>query len=287
MAIVAPDLMTAMRYFVGAQAKPGGLYFVSIDHSPSEQLGNDCHTMALVISQSMEHQKIADELAQKLNRTKLKQWKEGRSTKAKLKYKRDFQTHFFHVLKNYPVLVVIFHAKEVDILKYEEYFVRDIGAAGAYIRSILNDKISIGPVILSGNEKPLTFEISVKHAPMIVYTVSNLLRIYDSLLQAVNEVSSSGSSRNSAWIQIWSDRPPNDFHGPYAEIMRIFLGGSRMSGNYTWGGFTHDDNQQIDLLVDNLAGLFHEICNDNKAYYYQGPPLEEPIVGVCCVQKLT
>ena len=257
-------------------------YFVSIDHSPSEQLGHDSHTMAMVISQNMEHQKVADELAKELNLKNLKQWKNADG-----KYKRNFHLKFFHVLKNFPVLVVIFYAKESDILKYELHFVADIGASGLYSKMVLNEKeiVEIGPFILSDSKEPETLKLSAKHAPMAAFTASCLLRVYDSLQQAFLEAIDSTNNNMHLGMQVWSDRPPTNFDGPYGKAMEIFLGGSR--GEFTYGGFTQDDNQQIDLLADNLAGLCNELCSCKTAYEYKGPPLSPPIIGAFLIQTFS
>jgi hypothetical protein len=274
--IVAPDLITAARYFISVHDSSLQMphFAVSIDHSPSEQSGHDSHTMALVISQNMEHQIIADEIAKELNLKNLRQWKNANN-----KYKKNFHLTFFNILKKYPVLVVVFHAKELDILKYEAHFVNDIGAFGAYKKVVVGEKeiVEVGPFIQGGSKEPEILKMSAKHAPMAAFTASCLLRVYDSLRQALYEVSDRTNNNIPLRIEVWSDRPPTNFDGPYGKVMGIFLWGSR--GKFTYGGFTHDDNQQIDLLADNLAGMCNEFCSWKKKYEYRGPPLIPPIIG--------
>lgn len=264
--IVALDLATAARLFIGSTVDPFQFpYFVSVDHSPSEQLGHADHTMALVVSRNMEHQSVADEIAKELKRDRLMQWKRAGAT-----YRKNFHRKLFHVLRRHPVMVVIIHATETNIRKHETYFINDIGAGGAYTKTNADGKtlVEIGPFIKNRSEKAETLKISEKHALMAAFSASCLLRLFDALRNAILEVSPATKANSDCWMQIWSDRPPNNFDGPYGQLMEIFLGASRLGGHYTWGGFTEDDNQQIDLLADNLCGLFNEIISGKKIYKY-------------------
>ena len=212
--IVARDLITAARIFISSNIETYQTpFFVSIDHSPSEQLGYDNHTMAIVVSQNMEHQTVADEIAIELKRERLTQWKLAGRT-----YRRNFHLKLFHVLRRHPVLVAIFHAAESHIRKHETYFIHDIGAAGAYTKKMgTNGKptVEVGPFIWSGAEKPEKLKIPEKHALMAAFTVSSLLRLFEALEKAILEKRPSTKEGSAVWMQIWSDRPPNNFDGPY------------------------------------------------------------------------
>src|SRR5512135_3657356 len=104
--IAAPDLMSAMRLFVSNLTNPDlSLFAISIDHSPSEQVdGSEWHTTALIISQSMQHQALADEIGRRISpiENKLKQWKN-----ISKEYRKKFHQEFFQALKKYPLLAVV------------------------------------------------------------------------------------------------------------------------------------------------------------------------------------
>ena len=283
--IVAPDLIAAMRWFVANLNNPAlSPLLMSIDHSPSEQVdGSEWHHSVLVISQNGEHQALADELGATLNpstRT-LKQWKNANQT-----YKRHFHQTLFHALKNHPVLVLASSIKESAVIQHEATFADALGIAGCYRRIMDNGKakVEFGPYTCSDDGAPQTLVVSGRHAPMAIHVSHYMLRIHTHLQAAVSE--RMGRPDVPVWFQVMSDKPPNDFIGPYAELMWLLLGGPTTQGRFTWGGFTGIEDQPIDLLADNLAGLMNEITQRPDLYAYQGPPLQPPISGVFCWERL-
>ncbi|AON55774.1 hypothetical protein [Herbaspirillum seropedicae] len=283
--IAAPDLATAMRWFVSSLANPGfGHFFVSTDHSPSEQIyGQEWHHSILILSQNVEHQAIADELGAALNpRTgKLKQWKH-----ADQHYKSSFHQAIFHTLKKHPVLIYGTSAKESAVLQHEAAFADALGITGCYRRIEMNSKTNVefGPYFRSDDNHPQTLTVSEKHAPMAIYLAHSLLRVHTHLQAAVAQ--QAGCANVPIWFQVMSDKPPTDFTGPYADLMWLLLGGPATAGKFTWGGFKCEEDQPIDLLADNLAGMINDITIKPNLYMYQGSPLEPPISGVFYRERL-
>jgi hypothetical protein len=277
--------MTAMRLFVLNLTDPTLFpYVCSIDHSPSEQVdGSEWHTSALIISQNMEHHALADELGKRINPTSksLKQWKDSSEN-----YRRQFHQEFFHVLKDYPVLALTVTSKEKTILAYEQFLANELGIAGCYKRVELDGKkkVEFGPFTYEENTPPKILIVSARHAPMAIFTANHLLRIHTFLKKAIGE--RIGIAEVPVWIQVWSDKPPNDFVGNYAELMWLLLGGGNAQGKFTWGGFTENTNQAIDLLADNLAGLFNEIIQRPDQNRYKGRELQPPVKGVFYWERL-
>ncbi len=97
---------------------------------------------------------------------------------------------------------------------------------------------------------------------MAIFLAHCLLQIHSFMNTALNEKYKAVDS--FLRMAVWSDKPPNDFNGPYAELMWLLLGSSSAQGKFTWGGFTGNDDQAIDLLADNLAGLFDQIIRNPK-----------------------
>lgn len=278
--IAAPDLMTAMRWFSASLVDPVlPSFFMSIDHSPSEQMdGSEWHHSVLIISQSIEHQALADELGSTLNPSTriLKQWKSATSA-----YRKRFHQEVFHVLKKYPVLVLASSIKEKAMLQHEAAFANALGITGHYKRITVDrrTKVEFGPYIDSDDEAPKTLVISEKHAPMAIHIAHYMLRVHEHLQTAMSEIIGPVNASMTR-VDVMSDKPPNDFSGNYAKLMWLLLGGPATQGKFTWGGFTGAEDQPIDLLADNLAGLINEITQKPNLYIYQGPSLQPPIRGI-------
>jgi len=283
--IAAPDLMTAMRLFVSNLTDPALFpYACSIDHSPSEQVdGSEWHTSALIISQNMEHHALANELGKRINPNSkcLRQWK-GSSKN----YRRQFHQEFFHVLKDYPVLALIASARENTILGHEQSLADQLGITGHRKRVELDGKkkVEFGPFTYEENTPPKTLIVPERHAPMAIFTANYLLRIHTSLKAAIGE--RIGTSEVPLWVQVWSDKPPSDFTGKYAKLMWLLLGGGSTQGKFTWGGFTGNTDQPIDLLADNLAGLLNEITQRPDKNRYKGRELQPPVKGMLYWERL-
>lgn len=281
--IAAPDLMSAMRLFVSNLTNSDlSLFEISIDHSPSEQVdGSEWHTTALIISQRMQHQALADEIGIRISPTdkKLRQWKNTSK-----EYRNSFHQEFFHALKNYPLLAVVVSAKERSILSHEQQLAYELGVLGHYKRINQHGKakVEFGPFFSGENTTPRVLIVSEKHAPMAIFTANLLLRIHSLLSK---EISEKLGDTQFLRIAIWSDKPPNDFTGRYADLMRLLLGSGNAQRKFTWGGFTGNDDQGIDLLADNLAGLFNEITLHPEHNEYRGEELQPPTIGVFCWER--
>jgi len=283
--IDVPDLFEAIKLFVkslDSQVQP--LYNISTDHAPSEQIdGSLWHTSVFVISSGMEHHELAVELGEKVNQHNhvLKQWKSANGS-----YKRKFHQEFFHILKNYPVLVIVLSAQEKIILSQEHYFAQQLGVSGRYRKIKRHERLAyeFGPYHSTDNNNLKTLVVSEKHAPMAFFLAHCLLEIHTLMNVALNEKHSVTDS--FLRMAIWSDKPPNDFNGNYAELMWLLLGSSSTQGKFTWGGFTGSNDQEIDLLADNLAGLFNQIIHHPEQHVYKGAELQPPIIAVFNWSKL-
>lgn len=279
--IDAPDLETAMRWFVSnLEPTSPAHFFLSTDHSPAEVIGNhEWHHSVLVLSQNVEHQQLADELGNELNRSsgKLRQWA-GQTKNAA--YKRSFHNRLFHSLRKYPVLIYVISARQNAVLQHEAALAQALQIGGNYRRISVGDKpkVVFGPFNYFDGGPEQTLEVSEKFVPMAIHLAHTLLRVHTSLQYAL--IMRDGNTIPNLLFQVMSDRPPSDFTGPYADLMYLLLAGAPTNGKFTWGGFTGGEDQPIDLLADNIAGLIREITSNPSAYQYEGPPLDMPIKGV-------
>ena len=245
--------------------------------------GSEWHTSALIISQNMEQHAVADELGKRINRNSrsLSQWK-----KSSRNYKQRFHLEFFHVLKDYPVLALVISSREKSILAHEQSLASNLGISGCYKRVQRNGKkkVEFGPFVYEEGAPSQTLITPDNHAPMAIFTVNHLLRIHTFMRAAICE--KLGVQEFPLWISVWSDKPPNDFTGPYAELMLLLLGSGNAQGKFTWGGFTGDTDQPIDLLADNVAGLFGGIAKNPHQNHYKGRELQPPVTGVFYWEQL-
>jgi hypothetical protein len=283
--IAAPDLETAAMLFVSNLPDPlVGPYFVSTDHSPSEQMDDhEWLISALIVSQNMEHQAVADEIGIQVNPNgrSLKQWKASNDA-----YKGRFRQEIFHVIKDHPVLVFIASARKETILASEQRLAGYLGISECYRRVPQGNKtkVEFGPYLMDNSTVPKTLVVSEKYAPIAIFIAGYLVRLHEFIKSAICK--KLDIQDFPFWMQVLSDRPPNDFDGPYAELMWLLLGGGKAQDKFTWGGFTEDDSQPIDLLADNLAGLFHDIAKNPAKYAHTGRELQPPVTGVVCWEQL-
>ena len=275
---VTPEKLTdALRIYM-RQNQNDGLYIVSMDHSPSEQLtGEDWHTTVLVLSSGVEHSEIARRIAQRLrpNTEKLTKW-----VNASRAYRRNFLNEFFNQLASFPVYVFALSAQETTIWKSITHFIKELGLDKYYHRSQGSNKkvsITLGPFLKAPNGEPSTLILSEKRAVMCLFISHFVLRMHRQMYEAIN-----ASSRNDPGHVNWNFYG-DKFPGPQGEDMdpmfQILSNLDRNTGRIAWGYFKQGDTVESDLLADNLAGLLNAYAGKhslivkpsevvNKGFFY-------------------
>lgn len=280
------SLEGAVRTFVSeGDEESKSCLLAFIDHSPSEQLGYEDHTSVIFISPPSQLRPLIDELTALIG--PLRQWKSAGS-----KYKKLFFENIFHLIAKYPVLVAVFCAKEMDILKGEANFLIEVGADNSWRRFERSGKtyVEIGPI--SDNEsREICFELTDRQAPMALFTAVIVNKLMGEIKREIDNRKHSSisisrkSGNNETKLFIYSDKPPGDFGGTYSKFLEALLFCSPNADCFAFGGFTGQDDVPEDVLTDNVVGLFREITTGKWEHQKDERGLIPPIRGVLTVQR--
>lgn len=270
---IKPDKLTDALRIHTSKHPNDGLYIVSMDHCPSEQLtGEDWHTTVLVLSAGMEHAELARRLAQRLRPRMgtLTKW-----TNATGAYRRNFLKEFFKELAVYPVCVLGLSAQESSIWKSVSHFIRELGLDGRYQRTEGHGKgakVSLGPLVRASTGETFTPVLSEKRAAMCLFVAHFVLRMHRHMYEAVN-ASSPDRPSHVNW-NFFGDRFPGPPDGDMALMFQILSVLDRSTGRILWGHFTEGDVVETDLLADNLAGVLNEAARMADKYGLTALPCE-------------
>jgi len=240
--------------------EPGdGLYIVSMDHSPSEQLGGALwHTTALILSRAMEHSSLARNLARQLRpRTgTLTKWRNA--TRA---YRRRFLDEFIRELESLPVYAFAISATEASISSSLDHFVTELGLAAHYRRVEEEGgtaKIRLGPFVRASTGETAEVILSQNRAAMCLFVGHFILRMHRRMYDAAN----SDRPEDPGHINwnFYGDKFPGPPGGDMDLMFQILVGLHRGSGRILWGYFTESDTVETDLLADNVAGALNHIA---------------------------
>ncbi|MCW5298295.1 hypothetical protein DXT88_08915 [Herbaspirillum lusitanum] len=232
-----------------------GLYSLSMDHSPSEQLtGETWHTTVLIMSSHMQHEMLAVRLARRLRHKTgiLMKW-----TNASKKYRDCFLSVFFEELNVSPaVSVFAISAKEGEIRDSAEHFIRELGLQQHYNRvETLAGKIrvEIGPLMNVTKGEKVTISLSENRALMGLFIAHFVIRMQSCMYEAAKNINQVSMIN----LNFLGDK----FPGPPGQEMDLMFQAltsfSRATGRIAWGYFGESDTEQMDLLADNLAGALN------------------------------
>ncbi len=236
-----------------------GLFIVSMDHSPSEQLtGASWHTTALVLSAGLEHYAMAQSLARRLRpqtRT-LAKWRDA--TRA---YRRRFLGEFIGELASFPVYTFAISASESSVSSSLGHFVRELSLEAHYRRvdqAGSTPKVCLGPFIRESTGETIQLVLSENRAAMCLFVAHFVLRIHQRMYDAANMDRPDDPSHIN-W-NFYGDKFPGPPGGDMDLMFQILAGLDRGTGRIVWGYFTRD-NVATDLLADNVAGALNDIAN--------------------------
>jgi hypothetical protein len=275
------NLHRVLRQYFGSHHYDG-LFTASLDHSPTEQLiGKDWHTSALILSAAVEHSAPAQELGAIANPStrRLTTWR-----RANAHYKKRFCASLMPGLDKHRVMVLAISAMEQSIVASEDHFLKELGATQHYRRHIVSGRVrvSIGPFLNAQTSEMQTFELPENQAPMALFIAHFLKRIHQEMYFAL----SSDNPRLVTW-NFYADRPPGGPGGALDNAFAMLLGLSNPRGALRWGYFLEDDDVEIDLLADNIAGLLNEIVRVPQRYSFQFDEPSDRAAGLFYWEKWT
>ena len=161
-----------------------GLYIVSMDHCPSEQLtGDKWHTTSIILSMGTEHADLANKIALRLHpkRPSLSKW-----VNASKKYRKRFLIEFLNELYHYPpVYVFSISANDHTINNEFEHFIKQLELGEKY-KIEINNRISFGPFYKANSKEEIVVTMSENRAKMCLFIVHFVLRIHRKMCEAAN-----------------------------------------------------------------------------------------------------
>lgn len=241
-----------------------GLYIVSMDHAPSEQLtGLGWHTTVLVLSPAVEHAELAQRLGSRLKPRNpgLSKW--VNATRA---YRQAFLSRFTSELEQFPgVAVLAVSATEATIEASLPHFISNLGLETHYSR-MGNGHVSLGPFVRGSDREERTVQLSEKRAAMCLFIAHFVRRMHAQMYEAANRDCLDDPGHMN-W-NFYGDKFPGPRNGDMELMFQVLMGVDRSRGRIQWGYFTEGGQQEIDLLVDNLAGALNVAVE--RSYSPQG-----------------
>lgn len=237
-----------------------GLYTVSMDHSPSEQLtGAEWHTTAMITSSSVRHAEIARRIADRLRpRTgALPKW--VNATKA---YRKDFLNVLFEEFRDRPdVQIFAISARESAISESIPHFLAELGLTSVYRSTDTEDgvrQVQVGPLWRTSTPEPITFTFSAKRADMCVFIGHFVRRMREAMFASLNLLTPN-QPQTLNWNFLADKFPGARNQGMDLLFQAILFSGPKL-GRVLWGYFEEGDCVETDLLADNLAGALNSIA---------------------------
>lgn len=236
-----------------------GLFIVSMDHSPSEQLtGASWHTTVLVLSRGLEHAAMAQSLARRLRPQTgtLAKWRDA--TRA---YRRRFLEEFVRELASFPVYTFAISATESSVSCSLDHFVSELGLE-AYYRRIEEPgstrRICLGPFARASTGKTNQQVLSENRAAMCLFVAHFVLRMHRRMYEAAN-MDRPDDPGHINW-NFYGDKFPGPPGGDMDLMFQILVSLDRGTGRILWGYFKESDSVETDVLADNLAGALNDVA---------------------------
>lgn len=249
-----------------------GLYMVSMDHCPSEQLSAnaDWHTTALILSPAMQHSALAHRLASRLRPKDSRLMKWSNATKA---YRQTFLDAFLDELGTHPsVCVFALSAKGTAISCSLNHFIEEFELQDRYRRTD-EGRVSFGPFVRVSNGEPVTVMLSENRAIMCLFVAHFVWRMHRRMYEATNAAYPK-SVCNVNW-NFLADKFPGQLGDDMDLMFTILTNANYSRGKISWGYFQKGGQVETDLLVDNLAGALDLALRRSKKITPR-PKLEQP-----------
>lgn len=232
-----------------------GLYTVSMDHCPSEQLSkSDWHTTVLVLSCGVEHSDLGKSIGLSLrsNNPTLMKWKN-----ATKQYKKNFPDQLFGHLEKYPVYIFAISANKQTIINNVEFFLEQLQASEKYKLEKVGNKntIHFGPFYNKTTNKKNTIKLSENRAIMALFIAHFVLRMHRRMWEAEED---QNRPHHLNW-NFLADKLPGPSNDDMELMVSILLQRYRDKGRILWGYFKESDVVVTDLLADNIAGMLNDI----------------------------
>jgi hypothetical protein len=245
------------------------MYLASMDHSPSEQLGNpdDWHTTVLILSESGQHWKIAEDIAQQLHCRDglLRKWSRNPV------YRRNgaFEGALKNSLPGRGAYIRTVSAQARTIRASYSHMIGELGLNRLVESFVKNDKfyLRFGPFQrikilgvedgdLKKQSEPAEFEIVERQGLSLIFICHYLLRMHQQLLPIIQK-----QRRELKWIdwQLMPNKFPGDVTGPMGSLFHAVTSGAThhrlVDGNIRIMTVNKVSDDLGSAFADNIAGL--------------------------------
>jgi hypothetical protein len=238
-------------------------YLGSMDHSPSEQLGDldDWHTTALLLSEAAQHWALAQKIAQRLQMRDglIRKW----SSNPAYRKSGKFEAALLENLDKSGTYVRVISAQGRTIRHCFDQMVAQLGLSGLVEKTTRNEKLYLkfGPyrrVIVPNNETatdPVYFEVIEQQALPLIFICHFVLRMHQQLLPVIRR-----RQPEIEWIdwQLMPNKFPGDITGPMASLFHAIMSGAAhqrlVAGNIRIITFNKSRDDVGSSLADNIAG---------------------------------
>jgi hypothetical protein len=255
------------------------MYMGSMDHSPTEQLGDDplqWHTTVIILSEGGEHFDLAKTVAVDLGLKdgRLRKWSRNPSYRKKA----SFEPAAIKAIQIYPVFIRAISATTGAIRASYPSIVAQLGLSGLVTQFTKNSKpyLKFGPFTrvqyVSGQQgqpipslRPAEFEIVERQALVLLFICHFALRTHQLLIPVITKTRS-----EIEWInwQLMPNKFPGDHQGAMGSLFHAIMSGAACSGlvagNIRIMTFNQSDADAGSGLADNIAGNLTERLRKNQ-----------------------
>lgn len=256
----------------------GTMYLGSMDHTPSEQLGDPqlWHTTVLALSEGGEHWELAADIARQImcRNDTLKKWS-GRRRRG---YKQDFERALKERIAAYPVHVRAISAQGKTIMACLDHMLQELSLGERVRQCNRNGKsyLEFGPfqniafdastaAKLKMRSTPVNFLVAERQGIPLVFMAHFLLRMHRHVLALIQN-----DRPELDWIdwQLMPNKFPGDIEGPMAKLFHAIMSGAAharlVMGNIRVVTLVDSRADHGSRLCDNLAGLLSQSLKSNE-----------------------
>jgi len=260
----------------------------SLDHSPSEQLGNpdQWHTTVLILSQSNEHWKLAECIATFLRSESgsLRRW----SARHSRYYKTNFDRILTENVTKFPVHIRAISAQSETIRLCLDHMLAELGLAGLVKSSTKKEKpyLEFGPFsriritdvrngVAQEDHQPVQFTLPERQAIPLVFICHFLLRAHQQIFPLVRD-----EQPTIEWVdwQLMPNKFPGGIDGRMASLFHAIMSGSARAGlvmgNIRIMTFVNTGDDHGSIFADNLAGLLADKLSNGDQKLMLPPSLK-------------
>jgi hypothetical protein len=243
------------------------MYIGSMDHSPSEQLGDpsDWHTTVLILSEGgQQTDDVASDVASQLGCRDglLGKWSKNPS------YRRrgTFGAALADALSRHDVFVRVICAQGRTISQCYPQLIQQLGLKGLVETFFKNEKpyLKFGPfyrygVHAEGDSEPVYFDIVERQAVPLIFICHYLFRMHQQLMPIIRE-----QRPEIEWVdwQLMPNKFPGDVRGPMGSLFHAIMSGAThqrlVAGTIRVMTFNNAKDDVGSSFADNIAGWVSE-----------------------------